>query len=90
MANTTRFTLRRLLWTWAVLGIGTWVVLGALLAQAECPADSLFCPGPGALFAITGVLAAVTFFLSGLAMAIVWVVVEAWLETRREHRTTAD
>jgi hypothetical protein len=87
-AQTKRITLRRLLSVWAVLGVGVWLVLGALWEQgeAECRADDgWFCLGPGVAFAAAGIIVAVACFLSGLVIAIVWTVVEAWFETRRER-----
>ena len=81
-----KITLRRLLWAWAALGVVVAFVLGTIAAQGgvDCQREGdWLCLNPGWVFVGTWVVVAVACFLSGLVIAIVWTVVDAWLEHRR-------
>jgi hypothetical protein len=88
MAWPKKMTLRGLLSAWAALGLGVWLVLGTIAAQeeVECEREGGFiCFGPGFAFVVTGLIVAVGCLLSGILIAIIWTVVEAWLESRRDR-----
>ena len=79
-----KVTLTRLLWAWAALGIGVWLVL-VFIAVPEDGTDDLVYVPAWLWVAMYAALVGAAFFFSGLLIAFLWAVVGAWREHRREH-----